>query len=220
MSKVSLGVGLAITGAILTTLSACSGTESASPESSLVGPAIGQRASNALAAGYLPIGTIVPPGREIYASPQLPDRSRGDIVPLHDPRDDHVIAPARSRWLRRLHAPGGDGADRGIQFLNNNPSMPTIYGMGWNPEVNVSRTLPAPLHSASDADLFAPTALPPGGSCIEANIATIRDSSATQTDHYFGIYNWCTGTIGAWQSLIVIDSTFETSTSGRCLGNR
>jgi hypothetical protein len=168
------------------------------------------RSSNALSAGQLPIGTVVQPGEVLQASPQPPDRTRGDVVPLHDFHGDTLVNPPHSNRGRfqdiDVHTPGGDGADRGIQLLNNSPSLPTVYGMSWNPEVNVSRTLPAPLHSASSTQLFV-TGMPPGGTCIEATVLSIRSALSSQTDHLFGYYDWC-GSPGRWQPYLTINSTF------------
>jgi hypothetical protein len=88
--------------------------------------------------------------------------------------------------------------------------MPTIYGIELSPEVGLSRALPPPLNGATHVDLYAPTMLPFGGSCIEATIVTTRSVGDTTTYHLFGWYDWChnpDSTGGGWQSQILMTTT-------------
>jgi len=167
-------------------------------------------ASNALVSGLLPPGLAVPEGQPLFGSPTPPNRAKGEVVRLHDARNDHTVpAPKAAYELRRRgagNAPSAGDGDQGLLMAFNSPSFPTLYGVMYNAEVGLSRSLPAALHG-SQSLTYAPTLMPPH-SCIEGTIISSRLLPDTGPQHLFGFEDQCT-TGSPWQPWITMDATFQ-----------
>lgn len=180
-------VGTVALGAIMVACSEETTSPSAGQRSVAGGP------SYSLTSGLLPTGVKVPVGQPLFGSPTPPDRIHGEIIPVHDRRNDKiVVVPGGQRGKVMPGAPtGGDGSEDGLRFLANSPTFPTLYGIEWNAEVQLTRTLPLPVNDSSKSILYAPTVLPPGNSCLESMIWTERLRAEDSTRHYFAYEDWC-----------------------------
>jgi hypothetical protein len=160
--------------------------------------------SFAAATAWLPVGTKVPVGQSIDAPPEPYDRIKhGPLLlsPGSDRGANGVSAPRNfgSRNATETNPIPGDG-DRG--FFWDQITRPW-YGAAAVYDVNMSLALPT-VWSGTATWVYAPTMLPPGGSCLEATQVYRRNAGGATTGKFFGIWDFCeSGTPGqfdVWES--------------------
>jgi hypothetical protein len=166
---------------------------------------------------WLPVGTVVPVGQSISATPEPfePSRHQPLVNPTIEPNlvDSPGFVPPPKRAHRPPPAPSSDQ----VVAMTPIPPPPGVAGtadMGWflyqrpTPwygvyqvnDLQMSLALPPPTSAGlPGVFLYAPTLLAPGGSCLEVSQVYRRLTDGVTTGKIFGVFDWCqSGTDGAW----------------------
>lgn len=142
---------------------------------------------------WLPVGTKVPVGVAINAPPEPYDPAKHGPA-LTDSRTEANLAgrPSIDRPKRRRSASGdympppGTG-DRGFYLTQATRAW---YGASAMYDLNLNLQLPTPW-GGHDVSVYAPTMMPPGGTCLEVTQVYHRESDGSTTGKFFGIWDWC-----------------------------
>lgn len=133
---------------------------------------------------YLPYGRPIPPGQSVSLPPEPYDLAK------HGPglRNTSTMRQysRRTEGVGAMFSAFSDDGDYQLSFAPSSPAQ--FFGVTQSHGVNVGLQLP--VATGARRSLYAPTVLPPGGSCIEAT--TIYERNPGQpTVRSHGWYDWC-----------------------------
>lgn len=155
---------------------------------------------------WLKVGTKVAVGDSITAPPEpySPARHgtslRSDVTfPNVARRPEYASAPKRGRSEanRPFEVPPPGTGDKG--FWLSQASAPW-FGTYAVYDLNPSLGLPTPWN-ANGVWVYAPTMMPPGGSCVEVSQVYRRLNGGTTTGKLFGLWDWCQSGTGEFDVL-------------------
>jgi len=171
---------------------------------------------------YLPYGVRIPPGQHLTLLPKPYDRLRdGPPIPNTTPqlnlvgKPGFVPPPPPMGHLDRRLPPPGDG--QAAIAVNIYPgSTNKWYGISQTNAARPTMQLPVAPDSTEEL-LYAPTVLPPGGTCIEATTIHEWYPLNPHDRRYQAWYNWC-GTTG-WGGFESMADTAFSNNYLRVLGS-
>lgn len=165
---------------------------------------------------FLPYGVSVPPGTSVDAPPEPHDellhgpalenshaeynvaKREGYLVPeeLKQARFDRALG----RQLKSSDPYPGEG-DRGFWVQAGT-------GIYAGSDVQSDLSIPNNAVGPSGTWIYSPTHMPDGGSCIEMVTVHRRLSTVSATEHFFGLWDWCS-TSGGFTVLETMDATWR-----------
>ena len=172
---------------------------------------------------YLPYGVPVPVGTSINAPPEPYNPSRhGPPIPNTQVGENLVGRPDFSELPKRIpegvpvnaqlgsrpaDPPGTE--DHGISLRQTTKPW---YGVSQVNDVQLNMWIPVSQDPTNPwSYLYAPTLLPPGGSCIEVTTVHRRHRSSSTVTHLQGWYDWCESNASLrWKVLEEMNATFQT----------
>lgn len=182
------------------------------PASRAVGPdGVNSGASIASGEAYLPYGVAVPVGQVLDRPPE-PYNPQRHGAPLPSTIGTYIVQTSGEGVPMRAAQRGAPpkpvllqsgGSYRGFYLFANTKNW---YGVHSIKDVSLNLNLPTP-GPAGAIWLYAPTTLPPAGSCIEGVVRHERTIFVPTTIHYLGWYDWCT-TSNQWH-LAPMDASFQ-----------
>lgn len=188
--------------AALLLASAC---ETPPPSSPLRPPAVAELQRSVPEQQWLRVGTKVPIGDSISAPPEpynpmrhgAPKRSDIAFTNLAR-RPEFANAPKRGRPVSGgIEVPAPGTGDRGFWLAQ--ASVPW-FGSYAVYDLNMSLGLPAAWNT-NGVWVYAPTMMPPGGSCVEVTQVYRRLHGGSTTGKLFGIWDWCQSGTGEFDIL-------------------
>jgi len=155
---------------------------------------------------WLRVGTRVPIGDSITVPPEPYSPVRHGPPVASDirfqnlaRRPEYVNPPKRGRGQanRPLETPPPGTGDRGFWLSQATAPWFGTYAVY---DLNMSLGLPA-ASNPNGVWVYAPTMMPPGGSCVEVTQVYRRLKSGSTTGKLFGIYDWCQSGTGEFDVL-------------------
>lgn len=155
---------------------------------------------------WLKVGTRVPVGVSIPAPPEpfSPVKHgaalQSDVAfPNLARAPENANAPKRGRGQanRPLPAPPPGTGDRGFWLHQTTAPWFGAYAVY---DLNMSLGLPA-ASNPNGVWVYAPTMMPPGGSCVEVTQVYRRINGGATTGKLFGVYDWCQSSTGEFDVL-------------------
>lgn len=171
---------------------------------------------------YLRAGVRVGPGEELDAPVEPFDRRRHRTVPFrlagkNMAGNPGFVLPPRTRTgvsarniesrLQFTPPPPGTG-DYGLTLTDSSKAWQGVYQVH---DAGLTVELPLRTQQQGSAFVYAPTLLPPGGSCVEVTTIHLRQPGLGETtEHWQGWYDWCNSdSTGAFAMLVEMDSEFQ-----------
>lgn len=168
----------------------------------------------------MPYGVPVPPDQPLTALPEpYNPQKHGASLPDQTPQANRIGTPGYvpGPSPRRLPGPPSSSApapgdvDRPIYLYTNTVRW---HGVAATHDVRADMALPpaSTLTNAGAVFIYAPTLLPPGGSCVEATTIHQRTQNDAATVHLQGWYDWCgynrPGGVAGWYYQQPMDALF------------